>query len=266
MHETTPQAAKYLQFISLLGDKDIPRSLLPPGNDELEVDEAIGTLKVYAFITHKGEDSFSIHRLVRLAMWNWLQEEGRLKETITSVVCRLAVAFPFPKHENRRRVWIQYLLHTQVTSVSRICTDKTAEAKLLCQVARSYSHLAKFKESEQIYRRALALSEKILGQDHPSTLSSLNNLGVVLNSQGKYEEAEQRHRQALAVKERILGQNYPSTLGSVGNLGIVLESQGKYEEAEQRHRQALALREKVLGPDHPSTIRSRNNLKLYVQK
>ncbi len=40
-----PQAAQYLRFISFLGEKDIPRSLLPPGKDELEVDEAIGTSK-----------------------------------------------------------------------------------------------------------------------------------------------------------------------------------------------------------------------------
>ncbi len=126
-----PLAAQCLRFISFLAEKDIPRSLLPLRENELELEEEISALKAYAFITSKGEDSFDIHRLVRLAMQNFLKEEGKLEETITTVVCRLAAAFPFPKHENRE-IWMRYLPHTQITSMSRIsCTDKTAEAALL---------------------------------------------------------------------------------------------------------------------------------------
>jgi hypothetical protein len=41
-----------------------------------------------------------------------------------------------------------------------------------------------------MHRRALQLKEKVLVQEHPSTLRSMNNLALVLDSQGKYEEAE----------------------------------------------------------------------------
>ncbi|KAJ4299611.1 hypothetical protein N0V90_004857 [Kalmusia sp. IMI 367209] len=57
-------AAKLLQFMSFLA-KDIPKSLLPPGEDELELEEAIGTLKAYAFITERTDQrSYEMHRLV----------------------------------------------------------------------------------------------------------------------------------------------------------------------------------------------------------
>jgi hypothetical protein len=36
----------------------------------------------------------------------------------------------------------------------------------------------------------LKSKEKVLGPKHPSTLISLDNLGLVLERQGKYEEAE----------------------------------------------------------------------------
>ncbi len=49
-----------------------------------------------------------------------------------------------------------------------------------------------------MHRQALVLKEKVLGPEHPDTLTSLNNLGAVLDRQGKYEEAEKMHRQALA--------------------------------------------------------------------
>ncbi|KAF7549262.1 hypothetical protein G7Z17_g6496 [Cylindrodendrum hubeiense] len=66
-----PLAAKYLEFICFLAEKDIPASLLPRGEDDLVVEEAIGTLKGYAFITEREVSShFDIHRLVRLAMRN----------------------------------------------------------------------------------------------------------------------------------------------------------------------------------------------------
>jgi Flp pilus assembly protein TadD len=74
--------------------------------------------------------------------------------------------------------------------------------------------------------------EKVLGEEHPSTLDSMNNLALVLDSQGKHAEADEMHRQALQLKEKVLGQEHPSTLDSMNNLASVLRSQGKHEEAE----------------------------------
>ena len=79
-------------------------SLFSRGEDELEVDEAIGTLKAYAFITEREDrHSFNVHRLVQLAMRNWLQTEGQ-EQWIKDTIQRLADVFPFPAHENRD-VW-----------------------------------------------------------------------------------------------------------------------------------------------------------------
>jgi hypothetical protein len=73
---------------------------------------------------------------------------------------------------------------------------------------------------------------KVLGEEHPSTLASVNNLAVVLRDLGKYEEAE-----ALAPEGRVktLREQRPSTLASV-NLGLALKDLGKHEEVEAFHR------------------------------
>ncbi len=42
-----------------------------------------------------------------------------------------------------------------------------------------------------MHRQALDLKEKVLGEEHLSTLASMNNLEEVLRHQGTYEEAEQ---------------------------------------------------------------------------
>jgi tetratricopeptide (TPR) repeat protein len=40
----------------------------------------------------------------------------------------------------------------------------------------------KYEEAEQLNRRALAGYEKVLGVDHPTTLTSLHNLAYVLHN------------------------------------------------------------------------------------
>ena len=261
-----PLAADYLRFMCFLAEKDIPQSLLPPAG-RIKAAEAIGTLKAYAFITEREQSgSYDIHRLVRLSMLNWLTEEGEWKHWAKKVLQRLADVFPFAKHENRG-VWMRYLPHTQyVLEFWKDTDDEKAKQDLLFNVGESFHVMGKYQEAERMYRQALELKEKVLSQEHPDTLASMNNLAVVLDKQGKYEEAEQMYRQALELKEKELVKEHPDTLGSMNNLAIVLDKQGKYEEAEQMYRQALELREKVLGKEHPDTLTSMNNLANMLYK
>jgi hypothetical protein len=41
-----------------------------------------------------------------------------------------------------------------------------------------------------LYKRALAIREKVLGPEHPSVGAALNNLALLYDSQGRYPEAE----------------------------------------------------------------------------
>src|SRR5579862_4403276 len=63
--------------------------------------------------------------------------------------------------------------------------------------AESSSSAAK---TEEMHRAALEMG-KALGLEHPDTLDSMNDLGVVLHSQGKDERAEELHRRVLEARE-----------------------------------------------------------------
>ncbi|KZL87964.1 kinesin light chain [Colletotrichum incanum] len=256
-----PLAAEYLSFICYLAEKDIPRELLPPGDDEMETDEAIGTLKAYAFILQRGDENrFDIHRLVRLVMRNWLGKQAKQEEQATKAIYWMSKMFPWPDHRNRE-IWMAYLPHAQAAlQVRDWCTDDEALWNLLSITGESNELLGKYGEAEQMHRQTLELCKKVLGPENPSTLISMNNLAVVLESQGKYDEAEQMHRQTLELREKVLGPENPDTLDSMNNLAVVLKSQGKYDEAEQMHRQTLELSVKVLGPENPDTLVSMDNL------
>jgi tetratricopeptide (TPR) repeat protein len=53
------------------------------------------------------------------------------------------------------------------------------------------------------------LGEKVLGPDHTSTLSTVNNLGLLYVAQGKLDEAEEMYQRALAGYEKALGSDHP---------------------------------------------------------
>ena len=48
----------------------------------------------------------------------------------------------------------------------------------------------------------------MLGDDHPTTLTSVNNMGVLLEAQGRLDEAEPYYRESLDGNRRVLGDNH----------------------------------------------------------
>ena len=103
-------------------------------------------------------------------------------------------------------------------------------------------------------------AERLLGPDHPDTLTSRNNLADAYRAAGRYAEAIALHEQTLADRERVLGPDHPDTLTSRNNLAAAYQAAGRTAEAIPLHEQTLAACERVLGPDHPDTLASRNNL------
>ncbi|UKZ96572.1 uncharacterized protein TrAFT101_011354 [Trichoderma asperellum] len=251
-----------------LAEKEIPASLLWTADDELEADEAIEALKAYAFITERaGEELYDMHRLVRLAIHSWLENDGDFKSCVTATLYQLDKVFPFPEHKNRAD-WVQYLPHALAAlKFGDYSTDNMANSNLLLKVAWSSFLLGKYQDAETFYYQALEILPKVLGAEHPHTLTSMNNLAGVLCSQGKYNEAEVIYRQALELQTKVLGAKHPITLTSINNLALILLNQEKYNEAEAIHRQALELQTKVLGAEHPYIFTSINNLAsvLYSQ-
>ena len=109
-------------------------------------------------------------------------------------------------------------------------------------LADSLSHQGKYAEAEEMQREGLAVSKRVLGAEHPQTLTAAGNLALSLKRQGKFAEAEKMQREVLAVMKRVLGAEHPDTLAAAGNLALSLKLQGKRAEAEEIMREVLAVR------------------------
>jgi len=59
-----------------------------------------------------------------------------------------------------------------------------------------------------------------LGEKHPDTAISYNNLASLYNSKGEYNKAEPLYKKALKIREEVLGEQHPDTANSYWNLGL----------------------------------------------
>jgi len=60
-----------------------------------------------------------------------------------------------------------------------------------------------------LYQDTLAARERVLGPDHPDTLSSRNNLAGAYQSAGDLAKAITLYQDTLAASERVLGEEHP---------------------------------------------------------
>ncbi|PYH43058.1 FabD/lysophospholipase-like protein [Aspergillus saccharolyticus JOP 1030-1] len=268
-------AFEYLAFMACVDPKDIPQSLLPDseGLSRKKKTDAVGILHAFSFITKRTDGlAFDMHRLVHLATRGWLKRGKQLSDWDRKAVLRLSDLLSDISQTNRTR-WRVYLPHAQYAAIREDNSNENiidlAQRCGLCLDCDGRYH-----EAEVLYYKVLTYQEKVLGPEHPDTLTSINNFGwVLLNQgkygeadQGKYEEAEAMHRRALQGREKVLGLAHPNTLNSVNNLGLVLSNQGKYQEAEAMHRRDLQGSEQVLGPEHPDTLISVKNLNPVIRQ
>jgi CHAT domain-containing protein/tetratricopeptide (TPR) repeat protein len=122
----------------------------------------------------------------------------------------------------------------------------------------------RYPQAQPLLEKVLAIRRKVLGEDHPDTAQSYDNLATSQQSQGQYPEAEEGFRKALAISSRALGAEHPLTAQCYNNLAMSQQYQGRYAQAEESYRTALALRRKVLGEEHSLTAQIYHNLALSL--
>ena len=84
-------------------------------------------------------------------------------------------------------------------------------ATSLVNLAALYDAQGRYRESEPLCKRPLAIYEKALGPDHPDVAASLSHLANLYYAQGRYRESEPLYKRALSIAEKALGFHHPYT-------------------------------------------------------
>ncbi|KAF3057719.1 hypothetical protein CFAM422_012261 [Trichoderma lentiforme] len=263
-----PLAVNYLQFMAFLAEKDIPKNILPPSHDELNVYEAIGTLKSYGFIIERERgDAYDMHRLVRLVMQNWMtRNKGELQTFITTLMRRLDVVIPYPKFSNKD-ICARYLPHAIMALKFQDHTlDQLLRSRILQKAAVSLYYLGKFTDAKHMNQQAVDLHVGLLGDEHPDTFTIINFSLMIATCDGQGVEWEQISRKVVELRRRVVGAEHPDTLMGMHSLSYAFLKQGRYKEAEQMAREVLELRKRVSGAKHPNTLDSMYTLSVALSK
>ena len=120
--------------------------------------------------------------------------------------------------------------------------------------------LGEYQQARDLDEDTLTRRRRVLGDDHPDTLTSASNLAVDLCALGEYQQARDLDEDTLTRRRRVLGDDHPDTLSSANNLAVDLRGLGEYQQARDLDEDTLTRRRRVLGDDHPDTLTSANNL------
>ncbi|KAN0070150.1 hypothetical protein V8E54_011731 [Elaphomyces granulatus] len=281
IQKLNPLATDYLLFMSCIDPRDIPLSLLPPDSSLVKQQNALGLLKAYSFITGQADDqTVSLHRLVHVATRNWLQNEGMLERWTVNTGKRLRDIFPSDEHENRV-LWREYLPHALFILQSKeehlaqrvaqclytgalfkeVLENKSERLKIDDEeMLTAMSWMGLLTEAETLGVQVMETRKRVLGPEHPDTLTSMGNLARTYWKQGQWSEAETLGVQVMDTRKRVLGSEHPDTLASMHGLASTYLDQGEWTEAEKLFVQVIQTRKAILGPEHPDTLTSMNNL------
>lgn len=84
--------------------------------------------------------------------------------------------------------------------------------------------IALYDQAQPLFRKGLEIRQRVLGEEHPSTAASYNNVASNLNAQGKYEQAEPLLRKGLEINQRVLGEEHWNTKLFAKNLEVLLKT------------------------------------------
>ncbi len=108
--------------------------------------------------------------------------------------------------------------------------------------------------------RVLLDFERVLGEDHPDTLTARGNLAASYWQAGRTGEASALLERVLADRERVLGADHPDSLTARDSLAASYRQSGHIGEAVVLLRSVVEGRDRVLGPAHPDAAMSRAGL------
>jgi tetratricopeptide (TPR) repeat protein len=262
-----PAAETLLGLFAWFAPEAIPLSLADAEvMPEAEREAAVIALRGVSLLTPAPDGAcgpaVSVHRLVQAVMRARLDASGKSGAALSRAVARLAAIFPYGYRD--AAVWPicrQLLPHQRALVAHVIPNDDTSDIAKLLNLAGSFLEgSGDAAGALPLYRRALDSRERVLGNEHPNTLLSVNNLALCMRALGDAAGALTLHRRALDGYERVLGKEHPDTLTSVNNLAGCMRALGDAAGALPLYRRALDSRERVLGKEHPDTLTSVNDL------
>jgi tetratricopeptide (TPR) repeat protein len=258
-----PLAIRVLQILSCLAPDEVPRDVFRSLADMNDVNEALGLLSSHSIVTLT-DTAVTVHRLVQAVTLDQLrQQPAQRDDALHTAVDLLNQAQPKEPPDSVAGWPRRAALRPHVAALAALCPDYLGGEDLAGLLATTGFYewtQGRYRQALNHEQRALAITETILGPDHPVVGIRLNNLAGSLRALGRPGEAEPLHRRALPISVAAYGPDHPTVSTALGNLGLSLLDLQRPEEAEPLFRRALAISEASDGSDDSLVSTSLGNL------
>ena len=260
----------FLRLASVLAVAPIPASLVISvleRADGVSHDEAIQrqrrafhevTTASLAEIVGEAEDSRSVHtlvsRTVRFRDAGLVRSQALRAATIDPLLAEIAVAATDPRLHPK--------IESHVAHARQVVSTPTTlpEADLLDWVGRYDFARGLNRSARTLYSREVDFRRRILGDQHPKTLTSMSNLASAQLALGDIAEARRLQEGVLANQTSVLGPQHLDTIASKGNLSETLRAQGDISGGSQLAEECLDALRNALGQENSHVARAMVNL------
>ena len=155
------------------------------------------------------------------------------------MVCEIGLsAFPEYAHEYLRKCR-EY--QAQIVSIVMEIKDMRtgAATRLLRRVGYFLVRDGKARDGESLLAIAFSAASEVFGEEHPDTLTTMDNLASSYDSLGRTKEAAEMQEKVLEARRRIQGEEHPDTLATMHNLASSYHSLGRTKEAAEMQEKVL---------------------------
>ena len=88
----------------------------------------------------------------------------------------------------------------------------------MANLAAIYQNQGRWDEAEKLQVQVMETTKRMLGEEHPSTLTSMANLAVTCWNQGRRNEAIEILKEVVDLRTKTIGVNHPDTIGALKRL------------------------------------------------
>ncbi len=219
--------------------------------------DAVGAAVSYSML-QRFKDTFHMHRLVQAVIRNRLGSE-RAQLVAAQTVALLAASHPGDPNDPAN--WARFArLAPHVLTAGRFSDDDPAGRQLLLATVAYLNVRGDPRASRRIAGELYGRWRRVLGADHPDSLSAAAYLSSAMAWLGEHDAARSLGRDTLDRSRHVLGPDHPNTLRLATNLAFALAWLGESDQACILGQDSLARAGRVLGSHDHLTLRLAANL------
>src|SRR5262249_29523533 len=122
--------------------------------------------------------------------------------------------------------WLGVLVWLEAADRRRLWTAK----KLHGQVIRLHQ-LGEARKALPLAKEAMGIHRQLLGEGHPASASSLNNLALLYQAMGEYGKGLPLLEEAKDLQKKLLGEAHPDYATTLNTLARLYQDMGEYGKA-----------------------------------